>query len=816
MLQKKYNSCYGLSFAIATIYCGIFSISLSWAEEFDYSYDRFGGIGLLDMPSARFSPDGMLAGGVYYDKYSELGFFTWQATPWLETTLSYTDNKQGNLGIDRSLNMKLRLWQESDYRPQLAIGIQDVLGAGSTAGEYLVASKRYYDFDFTLGFSWGYLGSRGGVANMFRLFGNGFDNRSTSASSGGIRKGSYFAGKDMSAFAGVEYHPPIEGLSLKIEYSGVDTRNITDLSYVKQKTSFNFGVNYKPVSWIDVAFGFDHGDHFGVRLTLRQNLHKLKLKKWFRDTEPSPIYERRTSEDSDESSREISGRLFGNDALFDRLRHFGAKIVEIEQRQDMISLKVKIEKDNNINPMILLGAVLESYDKVELHILEGASISHKYDATKFDVIGQEALNRFRKTTVYIREKSRDKVTPSVRRITAQAAYDELNKENLKPVSVGLENKKVEVRKTQGPYHSEARNIGRVARVLTKEMPDNIEEFKIISERDGLAISNVTLLRRDLEKANHYQSSPEEIWANTNVSDPQSNEKDIVADDLRHKPNLDWGIMPEKLTHFGGNDDGRFRGDLYATAFGSLQFNQHIKLSAKIRQYIIGDLDKIPDNINPDVPHVRSDIAHYAKEGRTALDNMRIDYTAQVGRDLYTRLTAGIIESMYGGFGAEILYRPYHHNFAFALDINWVKQRGYDQLFSFRDYETFTGHATFYHENENYNITSKLSVGRYLAGDYGATLDISRRFENGVRLGVWATVTDMSSQQFGSGSFDKGIYLTIPIEYFWFKPSREVARFNFRSLGKNGGQMLDRGDSLYDMLSSGRKNRLSYEWRNILD
>ena len=110
----------------------------------------------------------------------------------------------------------------------------------------------------------------------------------------------------------------------------------------------------------------------------------------------------------------------------------------------------------------------------------------------------------------------------------------------------------------------------------------------------------------------------------------------------------------------------------------------------------------------------------------------------------------------------------------------------------------------------------MSAGRYLAGDYGATFDISRRFSNGIRIGVWTTVTNMSSDDFGEGSFDKGIYLTMPLEIFWYRPTREKMRFNFRSLGKNGGQMLDRNKSLYDQLSSGRASRISHEWQKILN
>ncbi|PCI47932.1 MAG: hypothetical protein COB49_06515 [Alphaproteobacteria bacterium] len=690
------------------------------ADDSRYSFNNFGGTGLLDMRTARFAPDGTIAVGVHYDDDLTRYFTTWQATPWLETTLSYSDNRLDKTGtdggvVDRSLDMKIRLWTEGNYRPQLAIGIQDALGTGRFDAEYLVASKRYYDFDFTMGFAWGYLGSRGGIGNMFRLFGDNFDQRSTTTSSGGIRTGSFFSGRDMAFFAGAEYNPPISGLSFKVEYSGVDTTKIPGLFQLKRKTAFNFGVNYKPLPWADVAVGFDHGDRLGIRLTLRQNLHKLKPRKWFRAPEPVPI-----------------------------------------------SVRGKTEITEEIVPE----------------------------------------------------------SPSAKYKTAKPAYDEMTKAGLAPVSISVGRQTVEVRKKTGPFFTEVRNIGRTARILTGEMPDSIEEFVIISEQKGMAISRVSVLRQDLEKTKDYRSSPEEIWVNSKITAPEKQSVNSPsASDIyqpQSGPRFALGVKPDLLTHFGGNDDGRFRADLYAKLYASVQVTRQLTLSAEFKQYIIGDIDEIPPDMRPDVPKVRSDIARYAREGRTAIEQVKLEYTSRIGKDIYARITGGLLESMFGGIGGEILYRPYQHSFAFGLDMNWVKQRDFDQLFSFRDYDVLTGHATFYYENTNYDITGKLSAGRYLAGDYGATFDVSRRFASGIRIGVWATVTDMSSRDFGDGSFDKGIYMTIPLEIFWYRPTREKMRFNFRSLGKNGGQKLNREYNLYDMLSSGRKNRLARDWNGILD
>ena len=66
---------------------------------------------------------------------------------------------------DKGIDFKIRLWDETYYRPQVALGFQDFGGTGLFSSEYLVGSKQWGDFDFTLGMAWGYLGQGGGLTN---------------------------------------------------------------------------------------------------------------------------------------------------------------------------------------------------------------------------------------------------------------------------------------------------------------------------------------------------------------------------------------------------------------------------------------------------------------------------------------------------------------------------------------------------------------------------------------------------------------------------------------------------------------------------
>jgi len=81
---------------------------------------------------------------------------------------------------------------------------------------------------------------------------------------------------------------------------------------------------------------------------------------------------------------------------------------------------------------------------------------------------------------------------------------------------------------------------------------------------------------------------------------------------------------------------------------------------------------------------------------------------------------------------------------------------------------------------------------------GVTLDLSRRFANGVRIGAYATKTDVSAEEFGEGSFDKGIYVDIPLDAFLTRSSGSVAHILWQPLLRDGGARLARAFPLFDL------------------
>ena len=218
-----------------------------------------------------------------------------------------------------------------------------------------------------------------------------------------------------------------------------------------------------------------------------------------------------------------------------------------------------------------------------------------------------------------------------------------------------------------------------------------------------------------------------------------------------------------------------------------------------------------------MPHVRTDIVKYLKGGRGfSITRLQADYISRLSKNIYSRLSVGLFEEMFGGVSGEILYRPFTSPFAIGAELSNVTQRDFNQMFDFQEYTVLTGHINAYYKHSPSGVLMTLRGGRYLAKDSGVTLDFSRRFKSGMYVGAFFTLTDISAQEFGEGSFDKGFYFSIPIEVFFddYAPGRSY--FGLKPLTRDGGANLVSGMGLYGVTDYSNYDNLNSEWDSIYD
>ena len=257
----------------------------------------------------------------------------------------------------------------------------------------------------------------------------------------------------------------------------------------------------------------------------------------------------------------------------------------------------------------------------------------------------------------------------------------------------------------------------------------------------------------------------------------------------------------KFRPFLASRESFFKGALLLENDNQLILTDSLFFTSNFKYSLIDNFDDLtipPVDTFPE--QVRSDVKDYLRnidEG-IIIGRAQFDYHITPKLNHHLMFTAGILEDMFSGAGFEYLYFNNDVNYAYGFEIFDVVKRDYKMRFGTSSYSNIVSSANFYYRNyKSIPFDMKFTFGEYLAGDEGATIDFSRSFKNGTKFGVFATFTDVSSDDFGEGSFDKGVYFNIPIY-------QNFVNYTWRPLTKDPGARLNRKHTLYDLLSKYRK------------
>ncbi|MCR9497732.1 YjbH domain-containing protein [Vibrio alginolyticus] len=382
--------------------------ALVWAQDMPFeapslqpSQSDFGGVGLMQMPTGRMAPEGefnfSVTGSDEYLFYN----VTLQLMPWLETTIRYTrvndlpysssfpdvDNEFTDKGID----FKFRLWEESEYMPEIALGVRDFAGTGLFDAEFITATKQYSNsklgtFDFTLGMGWGYLGTRDTITNPFCKASDKFcDRPSEFLSTGGTTNFDRAFKGPAALFGGIEYQTLHKPLRFKLEYDGNDYS--TDYPVVQAgvdmspHTPWNFGVLYR-LGMADFRLSYERGDTLVAGLTLNTNFNDMPS--FWRDT-PTPEVE-------DNQPKELS------DVDWERVTEDLDKIAGYRN--------TRVYVDNNT--VTVVGEQKKYRDRTEAHE-KAAAVLHNEMPDDIDTyaINERSRGLVGEQTIISKEKYRD-------------------------------------------------------------------------------------------------------------------------------------------------------------------------------------------------------------------------------------------------------------------------------------------------------------------------------------------------------------------------------------------------------------------------
>lgn len=676
------------------------------------------------MPSAFMTDEGTLSFTLSRNTINTHGTITASPFPWFEASYFYVVIEDAPFGsikgyLDKGFNTKIRLMQESNYLPQISIGLNDFAGTGFFSGEYIVASKTFDNLEASIGIGWGnYLANDPSIDNpIAKILGvDYYDDRKgyVIGRGGQIAYKTWFTGK-ASIFGGLEYtFPKFFGVKATLEYDPIDytitkgarrARNYaigqTRYNTRKKDNNFNFGLKLPLTESMELALTQQRNNGLAFHWTIRPNFSKGFFNK-------PPIKPR--------------------------------KIVE--------------------------------------RIPDTASKNEIYKQILSELNGNELY-------VYRADLKNNKEELSL--VISQSKY-------------------------RNPTHAYKKSF----QVLGNLLPSQIEQVTVNQVNALLPLHQITINRATLDQINSEYFFGAQLFSKASINVADTNYENYDFKPEVKYPAIFYGFTPSLVSHVG-SPEKFYYGALSLRGEIEIQISKYFQSNIQLLHYIDSDFDELNRPPGSKMPNVRTRIQKYLRYmNEVGISRFQFDYMISPYKNIYTRLSFGLFEQMFGGFGGEILYRPFDKNYAIGFDYFDVKQRTYEGDFKFFDYQAKTGHLTHYYEEPRTNIVSKISYGKYLAGDKGVTYDFSRRFKSGFTVGIFFSRTNVPASVFGEGSFDKGFYLSIPIDAFFNRYRPGNGKFALRPLTRDGGQKLQMDNDLYGLTDSASKSRLVNSWSGFDD
>ena len=210
-----------------------------------------------------------------------------------------------------------------------------------------------------------------------------------------------------------------------------------------------------------------------------------------------------------------------------------------------------------------------------------------------------------------------------------------------------------------------------------------------------------------------------------------------------------------------------------------------------------------------LPHVRTDIADYKKDGNVKLTQALLNQFYHPAQGVYARASAGLYEEMFGGAGGQVLYYPERAPWAFDVSVDALQQRDVGGGLAFRNYSTVTALAALHYRLPIDGLTATVRGGRFLAKDLGARFEMKRRFRSGFEVGAWYSLTD-GNDITSPGSpakpyHDKGVFMLIPLETMLTRDTQAAPRMPISPWTRDVAQMVDSPGDLYDIMEPAYNN-----------
>ena len=403
----------------------------------------------------------------------------------------------------------------------------------------------------------------------------------------------------------------------------------------------------------------------------------------------------------------------------------------------------------------------------------------------------------------------------------------LLKQDFKNIQVDVSGQVAEATLNNTRISLPSRAVGRAARSILLCSPDEVREIKINYAVRDMPIATYTFTDTyQLQSYFNGQISRKQLAPTVEIgyAEPRqragkaatqddksgeyasthldSNEGDIVSY-RSENAKLDKIRVAPGVGFYFNDPSGALRYETFVNATYGKQISDGLFFNTAGQLTLWQNVSGVQEPSNSLLPHVRSDVAEYKKNGDLTLIQAVLNKFYHPWQRVYARASAGLYEEMFGGAGGQVLYFPEQAPWAFDVSVDALRQRAPEGILLFRSYSTVTALAALHYRLPIDGLTATVRAGRFLAKDNGARFELKRRFRPGFEVGAWYSLTngnDITTPGSPAQPYhDKGVFMSIPLGLMLTRDTQATPRIAISPWTRDVGQMVVSPSDLYDVL-----------------
>ena len=180
-----------------------------------------------------------------------------------------------------------------------------------------------------------------------------------------------------------------------------------------------------------------------------------------------------------------------------------------------------------------------------------------------------------------------------------------------------------------------RSIGRTARIVSALSPPEIEKINIHNMNGDFEVAKVSLDKTEFDSGDKDQGSYFELLNKSELSSESNtplykNAKFMPKTNL---PSFNWSMSPS-IRHQIGGPEGFYLGQLLWRTDTTLKFSREFNLYTSFGVNIYDTFNNFNNPSASTIPHVRSDIQDYLREGKNHIQKLKFEYMSSPSKDIF--------------------------------------------------------------------------------------------------------------------------------------------------------------------------------------